>query len=51
MLSNNVMTALATGSRCVHSEEEEEYYKLWPAVMLAVMLYSNQLPQILSHRC
>jgi len=49
----NTMTALPTGIRCVHSEEEEEEedYQLWPAVMLAVMLHSNQLPHMLINRC
>jgi hypothetical protein len=48
----NIITALPTGIRRVHSEkEEEEDYKLWPAVMLAVMLHSNQLPHMLINRC
>ena len=35
----------------VSGEDEEEDYQLWPAVMLAVMLHSNQLPHMLINRC
>ena len=49
----NTMTALPTGIRCVHNEdeEEEEDYQLWPAVMLAVMLSSHRNPYMLSNKC